>query len=394
MLNNTTEKLLERKTDILLGRLTYLLSWIIVLGLVIAASEKSIWADEVFSVRLAQQSVRDIIALTARDVHPPLYYLLLKSGIYVGNQLIGLNIMYVSKLVSVLPYLLFLSVWGTAVRKEKGIYYSGITAFLVVSMPNFLNYGLEVRMYSWALLFVVMAYISSLRIVKYNLCRDWFFLVISSILAAYTHYFAAIAVSVIYIYLFFMNLTKIKRWIISVFITSILYCPWILVLFGQLKMVKESYWIQGITLADIKGFLYYAVAPPFGFFHVDEVEILLVGLVILISLIKFVFEIKKKKDTTELMHALLGCIVTGLTVFFGVIVSVFYRPVFISRYMFPSLGCFWLGIGGILFEFKKKKFGKFILFLLIPSCMLNIVSFAKTEMRYQNDYIKMCVGGV
>ena len=35
-----------------------------------------VWVDETFSLGLAQHNIKDLISLTAQDVHPPLYYLI------------------------------------------------------------------------------------------------------------------------------------------------------------------------------------------------------------------------------------------------------------------------------------------------------------------------------
>ena len=40
---------------------------------------KVIWFDEAFSLQLAKLSVSDVIKYTASDVHPPLYYLILRA---------------------------------------------------------------------------------------------------------------------------------------------------------------------------------------------------------------------------------------------------------------------------------------------------------------------------
>ena len=42
------------------------------------ARGQSVWFDEGYSILLAKHSVSELLALTAVDAHPPLYYLLLK----------------------------------------------------------------------------------------------------------------------------------------------------------------------------------------------------------------------------------------------------------------------------------------------------------------------------
>nr|WP_308624433.1 glycosyltransferase family 39 protein [uncultured Eisenbergiella sp.] len=382
---------MEYKREAFIGRLTYICSWLILGGGIIAVFGKAIWADEAFSIRLSMQPVKDIIVLTAHDVHPPLYYLILKIGIWIGTTLLGVDILLISKAISAIPYILLLIIWGTVVRKKKGIYYTGITALLLVCMPNFLNYGIEVRMYSWALLFVVISYIYSFKLIINYSYKNWIIFILSCILAAYTHYFAAVAAAIIYVYLFFKSSVALKRklCIICGGIAAILYLPWMLVVFEQMKTVKESYWIQNLTLADIKGFLYYAIAPPVGIMHADEFAIILTAVIGLSGIAILAANIKNKKETLGIAHALLGCAVLLITLAFGIIVSVLYKPVFVNRYMIPSLCCFWIGIGGILYEIRRKKSSYILLILLIPCCILNVFSFIKTEVRYSREYAKL-----
>lgn len=45
-----------------------------------------IWLDEAFSVLLSVKSVSEILFHTARDVHPPLYYLILHGWINIFGE--------------------------------------------------------------------------------------------------------------------------------------------------------------------------------------------------------------------------------------------------------------------------------------------------------------------
>ena len=46
-----------------------------------ALDAQSLWYDEGFSVWLSEKSLSEIVALTAADIQPPLYYLLLHGWI-------------------------------------------------------------------------------------------------------------------------------------------------------------------------------------------------------------------------------------------------------------------------------------------------------------------------
>lgn len=64
----------ENKLNILF----YLYSAILVLLNFIRIFDNSFWYDEAYSIWIAKYNLSDLIQITAQDVHPPLYYLILK----------------------------------------------------------------------------------------------------------------------------------------------------------------------------------------------------------------------------------------------------------------------------------------------------------------------------
>ena len=62
-----------------LGGTFYLISIICFAYICKFAMGNDIWYDEVFSLAFVKKSYGEIIALTSRDVHPPLYYFYLKA---------------------------------------------------------------------------------------------------------------------------------------------------------------------------------------------------------------------------------------------------------------------------------------------------------------------------
>ena len=66
----------------------------------------ALWSDESFSLLLIQKSYFDIIGTTMADVHPPLYYFILKFVVSLF-QVFGLSVdstIVVAKFVSVVPF--------------------------------------------------------------------------------------------------------------------------------------------------------------------------------------------------------------------------------------------------------------------------------------------------
>ena len=126
-----------------------------------------IWYDELFTVGMIGHSYGELVELTARDVHPPLYYMITKFFVDLCKLILpGVHAVAAAKMVSVLPYFVLLLYSVTFIRKRFGIFTGGVFLFCVVSMPQLSGYTVEVRMYSWALLFVTAAFLHGYRAVQ------------------------------------------------------------------------------------------------------------------------------------------------------------------------------------------------------------------------------------
>ena len=315
-----------------------------------------IWYDELYTMGLTRRGFGELTALTARDVHPPFYY-------YYVKALQGLCRMFfpradltvVSKLCSVLP-LLGVAVYGvTKVRRYFGMLCAGLFVFCTVSMPGLSQYSVEIRMYTLALFLVTGAFLHGYGIVcgtgreTGGGCRnaDWICLTVYGILAAYTHYFACVAVAVLYACLFIYFLCQgtgrypfWKPWLAAVACSVLAYLPWMAALVRQVAQVKESYWILPLTWRTFGSCVKFLMKPPFGSggFQVAAAVILFLLYVGL-----FFYTVWKYRKNRELCFACAaGTGILAGTVLFGFAASFLIRPVFIVRYTVPAAGCFWL----------------------------------------------------
>ncbi|MBW3092590.1 glycosyltransferase family 39 protein [Bifidobacterium sp. 82T10] len=122
---------------------TTVLSWLM-------GRDQSLWFDEQYSLILASRPVRELIALTAVDAHPPLYYLLLKAWMPIAGDNVALlrlpNCVCLGLAVFVLV-MLMRDLFGDRVA----------TACMPMLMCGgfMLRYGYELRMYSPAMLLAV-----------------------------------------------------------------------------------------------------------------------------------------------------------------------------------------------------------------------------------------------
>lgn len=354
-----------------------------------------IWYDELFTVGMIEHSYGDLIAFTARDVHPPLYYCIVKFFVDLCKLItLQANPVVIAKIVSVLPYFILLGYSITFIRKRFGIFTGGLFLFCVIAMPQLSSYTVEVRMYSWALLFVTAVFLHAYGTVtccgEDGACNGEMrgrrihgtALVCYGLAAAYTQYFACVAVIMVYfcvlIVFWFIDRGRIKEWLLWVAVSVVGYVPWLYALFNQITAVNENYWILPLTWRSLGGCVKFVMKPAF----TNEILNIILA-VLLFAVYVFVFGYmivkvfhygRKNKKTLingeqdidrhieqsinqnikqckslykiyqgHIIFALAGVGVLAGLVMFGFVASMIVRPIFVYRYMIPALGCFWLG---------------------------------------------------
>jgi len=337
---------MEKKIDEFSFILCIIIYIIGILLQLIFSFSPELWVDEAFTLKLIERTYREIINITAIDVHPPIYYLILKFFIN-GIRLIfnDISVIIISKIFSIIPYIILPII---LYNKLKNNYEKNIIGLFLVSIIYILSFGVEIRMYSWAMVFVVSTYIFFHEIIYNEKISDWIMFVISGILAAYTHYFAGVSIICLYILLLIWGLVKnkkiLRKWIIAVITSIILYLPWLIVFIKQVIQVKEEYWIEEIVFETIVGYI--------DFLFNNNNYLYYSTVIISLLLIKHI--IIDKNFNKKIFYLLSGLMTLIGTVIIGIVVSNMIRPVFVSRYMFPAIPCFYMGIAMAIYVLKKK----------------------------------------
>lgn len=362
-----------------------------------------IWYDELFTVGMAEHSYGELVRFTAADVHPPLYYCIVKFIVDLCKLIVPrAGAVVPAKIVSVLPYVILLLYAVTFMRKRFGLFVGGMFLFCVMAMPQLPAYTVEVRMYGWAMLFVTAAFLHGYALTEnyVNLnttptdqevewqkrmrCLHGAAFTGYGLAAAYTQYFACVAVVMIYLWLllgfWFRDRRRIREWLLYVAVSVVCYVPWLFALAGQLSAVSENYWILPLTWRSLGGCVKFLMKPAFADDRVNTVlaVVLFVSYVgiwcrWMLKLYHNRRECKKNgengdgqatfqrtnADGTEerfrLATAGIG-VLAGLVVF-GFAASFLIRPIFVYRYMIPAAGCFWLGFVLCLHDMLCKSMG-------------------------------------
>lgn len=339
-----------------------------------------IWYDELFTVGLAEHSYAELVRLTAADVHPPLYYCIVKLFVDLCKLIVpGAGTVIPAKIVSVMPYFILLLYAAVFIRKRFGLFAGGLFLFCVTAMPQLPAYTVEVRMYGWALLFVTAAFLHGWALVSTSVVRQddavgrrqkqtrslhGIAFVLYGLAAAYTQYFACVAVVMVYLCVlfafWFIDRRRIKEWLFYVAVSVICYVPWLFALAGQLGAVSENYWILPLSWRSLGGCVKFLMKPAFADDRVNTV----LAVVLFISylglwcrgLSKYYHKGRVLRENVDrFLFATAGIAVLAGLVAFGFAASFLIRPVFVYRYMIPAAGCFWLGFALCLDEMLCKQ---------------------------------------
>lgn len=339
-----------------------------------------IWYDELFTVGLAEHSYGEMVRLTAADVHPPLYYCLVKLFVDLCKLIMpGAGTIIPAKIVSVLPYFILLLYAVTLIRKRFGLFTGGLFLFCVTAMPQLSAYTVEMRMYGWALLFVTAAFLHGYALVfeSSNLHAAAF--VLYGLAAAYTQYFACVAVVMVYLCLllafWFQDRRRIKEWLFYVVISVVCYVPWLFALAGQLGAVSENYWILPLTWRSLGGCVKFLMKPAFANETLNTVLAVILFAAYVGLWCRWLSKLYHKRrengrncvntanqeksknladGAAQFWLATAGIGVLAGLVAFGFAASFLIRPIFVYRYMIPAAGCFWLGFALSLNEILCK----------------------------------------
>lgn len=341
--------------------------------LMLGAFSSALWFDEEYTVGLVRHGMAEMIDISIYDVHPPLYYILLKLYTYIaGNSVVALRIFSVlcTGLLSLLGF--------THIRKDFGRKCGLLFSVLVFIMPCSYAYSLQIRMYSITPLFVTLAAIYGYRIIKERRMRplNGTCFVISSLGAAYCHWYGLVAVGLMNLFMLaeIIGIEKntkthalLKNWMITAVCQLVLYIPGFFIFAKQAGGVK-SFWISvkfpDIVL-DILGF--NLSGEPGDLSPVYVLAGLMLFAAVFIMLVRLY-----RRDKAKAKVALYA-----LGVYFGVIalflLASVIAPIFYVRYSIISYGLLLFVISYLFAESKKGGAAKGKQTGRVPENIWNIV---------------------
>lgn len=349
--------------------------WPIFVGVILRLyklTASSIWHDEGYTMWLLKYDFTGIIERTARDVHPPGYYLMVKPWVIIfGNSELAIRMLSVLFSLGII-YFAYRIIEILFSKKEAfwGSLFVALSPFMV-------RFAQEARMYGVVAFFTTLGTYFLIRFIKEKQNKFLIPYLLSMIVAIYTQYYAffvvishwiIIAIATPGFFTFKWKESLKSRFgifnpyfLVANLAVFICYLPWFPVAYRQVTRVSTSYWIkpEWINLRTIPN----NVLQFISYDHLDALYYAnflgklfwWIVVVVLIGIGFYLFKTMKNKK------ALTGLFVYGyLPMILVFTLSKLKTPVYQDRY-FPFSAIAIFAIWGILVASIKNRYIKYIL---------------------------------
>lgn len=191
-----------------------------------------LWYDENFTLLVTRLPFRQMMTAILGDVHPPLYYLLVRPIALLNGP--EWTIRIPSVIFSMLALWIF---WLILQEMNISTRLRWIAFVGMVLMPQQIYYGSEGRMYALLTFLVLLGWLSILR-------RCWLFFGLAAVLLVWTHNYGLFYVPALW--LAGMVLQRGKTWrplTMAAGLAGLSWLPWVTVLLKQMTYIEAGYWI-------------------------------------------------------------------------------------------------------------------------------------------------------
>ena len=349
--------------------------------------------DEQFTLAILNLPFNQAWKLIVNDVHPPLYYLILMAFKGLFNTLhVSIDLLYLTKLLSLLPLVLLMLISCTKIRREYGWLACGVFMFGITAMNNIGEIFIIGRMYCWSVLFMVIAFIAYMGVLKSSSVKSWVLLTVSTILCMYTHYILVFPLFIMYLTYFMyisyndkLDKKSEKRKVIASMVVSILcYIPWIFTLIRQVSAINRTY----IHTAKLSGDVLVNYLTCFVLQDTRQLLDMvfwkfLVFVLLILIIVAFITEIKNFKNHEAF------AIFSGINIYiFTILLASFFVTFMFKgitvRYFVAVIAVLWLAIAILLSKIKNYKILLVALILILALGVHGINTTVK-DINYHNQ---------
>jgi uncharacterized membrane protein len=195
--------------------------------------------------------VYTIKGLITEDAHPPLYFLTVRFWI----QLFGNSIAVTRSFSAFLSLLAFPCLYWLCLELFESSFVAGIAVALFAISPFYVMYAQEARMYSLWTVQILLSNAILLRAMRLNTKTNWLLYSFTLALGFYSYLFSTLVAAGNGVYVLiqerFRLTRKIKYYVLSLFLSILLFLPWILVLLDNHETTTKVMSWQGKVSVNV-----------------------------------------------------------------------------------------------------------------------------------------------
>lgn len=374
------------------SKIVMVITYAIILAIhyIIRMFDNSIWGDEGLVVRMARFSWNDMLYSAAQNGHSPFHYAFAWGCVKLFGES-G----FVWHLSAALPYFIILVICITIVRKWFGNMVAVILITLSSLLDSAIGYNMEIRMYVWCELFILLTFLALYKIYLTQKIKYYVLMALFCLMSAYTHYFALASIGIMYCVLFIYAIVKKKNRVIPVILSGgtvlILFMPWLVFVKNIIGGVISNYGLPQVSWNQCVQYIFYSqyswylllgffIAVIVWFFYQNKIlKFEIIEKKRLKISVKFPVEIRL---TDEWMWVISGIFAVFGTIAAAQLISHILYPIITLRYLYISYIVIWLLIGVVVSKLNLAKVWTVILVsLVIVSGYPSLTNSIQTELE-------------
>lgn len=253
----------------------------------------SIWFDEAFSAYLMRFNIVEITGFTAADVHPPLYYWLLKGW----TSIFGVTEIGVRSMSLLFAIIAIVGVFVLVRRLLNDTSIALLASLGLAISPIIIRFAHEARMYTLVLAIVAWATYALVRATETGAKKWWVGYALLLTAGMLTHYFAAFAWLAHWAWRVWERRTgRLQRfwsqdWVVAHLIAVAAFAPWLTTAIRQFLIVQGGFWIPPVsayTAIDYisNTFMYRQYGTVLGWWAIIFAVLVTAGIWLLVKLAK------------------------------------------------------------------------------------------------------------
>lgn len=348
---------------------------------------RSIWADEAFSVYTASQDLNGITNTVINDSGPPFYYLLLA----LWTRIFGITeyavrslslFFYILSIIAI--YLLGKSFYNNS---KTGL----LCSFLYATNLLAINHAQNARMYSMLGFLSILSILFFLKIFykKSDSPLYFIFYIVINIIGLFTHYwFLFIILSEIITFtLLLSGRSLFKKFATSIFISIVPFSVlWFHIVLLQINTGATS-WIRKPGLMTLLDALLY--------FYSGKPALIIYFIFLLLLIVKFNGKVRLQKLSTIKCFIMKKQTLISLIFFFSSLVLPWIishvQPIFSCRCLIIALPPFVLLMASFLKKFTNKSFVLFLSLVLIMWLIIYKVKETRDSQKSSDRLTAKCL---